>query len=347
MPTFRANGFANTRNLAGVFISMALLLLSGCSSTPQTEKLLADTQATPLQSSVELTDVPFISQEKYQCGPASLAMTMQYSGLDVTEQQLRPDVYLPAKEGAFQIELKAATRKRGWVPFEIPKNMTALYQEVKAGHPVLVMQNLGLEEYPVWHYAVVIGFDFANHDIILRSGTTRRWVTSIRTFERTWQRTHYWGITVMPPTKLPTTATPETWLKAAFDLQSVGQNAAAYTAYKTGLAQWPADTALQMVAANLAYQQADYAAAAGHYEAILKASPTRTDAWNNYAYALAAMACKMQAIQAIQCARTLAPKDDNIQQSQSEIETRLQTSASPSTAKSVCNRPVRCPLKTK
>ena len=45
-----------------------------------------------------------------------------------------------------------------------------LLQEVAAGHPVIVLQNLGLEWIPVWHYSVVIGYDLSRGQLVLRSG---------------------------------------------------------------------------------------------------------------------------------------------------------------------------------
>jgi hypothetical protein len=58
------------------------------------------------------------------------------------------------------------------IPYVLEPEVTALAAELAAGRPVLVLQNLGLERAPVWHYAVVDGID--QGDVILRSGTQQR-----------------------------------------------------------------------------------------------------------------------------------------------------------------------------
>lgn len=81
-----------------------------------------------------------------------------------------------------------------------------LIREIRAGHPVLVLQNLQLPQWPKWHYAVVIGIDLEADEVILRSGTTRREVLSLHRFERSWQFGDYWAIVVAPEGETPATA---------------------------------------------------------------------------------------------------------------------------------------------
>jgi hypothetical protein len=49
-------------------------------------------------------------------------------------------------------------------------------REVAAGNLVLVFQNLVISFYPVWHYAVVIGFNrVRNVQLLIRRPTPLRW----------------------------------------------------------------------------------------------------------------------------------------------------------------------------
>ena len=70
---------------------------------------------------------------------------------------------------------------------------------------MLVLQNLGFERVPVWHYAVVVGFD--GDDVILRSGTEQRRVERSARFLRSWQRGSNWAFVAVEPGELPATAT--------------------------------------------------------------------------------------------------------------------------------------------
>ena len=88
-------------------------------------------------------------------------------------------------------------------------NLADLLAELDAGHPVLVFQNLALDWSPQWHFAVAVGYDLDSGDLILRSGTERRRVTRLSTFEFTWRRGDYWALVVLPPDRLPAaTAVP-------------------------------------------------------------------------------------------------------------------------------------------
>ena len=151
-----------------------------------------------LPSRVELETFPFYPQDAYQCGPATLAMALTWSGQTVSPAELKEQVYSPSRKGSLQLSMLTATRRRGRIAYEISDSEN-LYSEIAAGHPVIILQNLGLSWLPVWHYAVVIGYDVDEQDIILRSGTTRRKVMPYYVFERTWLRSNYWGLLVLKP----------------------------------------------------------------------------------------------------------------------------------------------------
>jgi Peptidase_C39 like family len=91
-----------------------LLLLSGCSSIPE-----ANYQAghDNLPARVELQNVPFYPQEKYQCGPSALSMVFAYDGKAVSPDELAKMVYMPGREGTLQVEMLAATRRMGLLPY--------------------------------------------------------------------------------------------------------------------------------------------------------------------------------------------------------------------------------------
>ena len=70
----------------------------------------------------------------------------------------RPDVELGETPFFPQVELVAAIRRYGRVPYEIEPSLSSLTAELQAGRPVLVLQNLGIKIAPLWHYAVVVGY---------------------------------------------------------------------------------------------------------------------------------------------------------------------------------------------
>ena len=53
----------------------------------------------------------------------------------------------------------AATRGYDRLAVVLDSSLDVVLREVSAGIPVLVLQNLGVASLPLWHYAVVVGFD--------------------------------------------------------------------------------------------------------------------------------------------------------------------------------------------
>jgi tetratricopeptide (TPR) repeat protein len=276
--------FQRGRHLLPALILLVAWLLAGCAS--QTGALLRNPDPN-LPRHAELTSTPFHAQERYQCGPASLSMALGAAGITVTPDALVPQVYVPQREGSLQPEMLAAARRNGALAMTIPPRMDALLAELAAGNPVLVLQNLSLPIAPLWHYAVVIGYDLDTEDIILRSGTTERLTMPLSTFEHTWKRSDFWGMTVTPPERLPATATEDAAAGALVAFEKIADTGRARRAYEAALRRWPHNLTLQMGGGNTAYATGDLAAAANAFAAAAKDHPDDAAAYNNLAAVLA------------------------------------------------------------
>ncbi len=308
-------GITNTQLRLGVLLLLSLIL-PACSHTPQTNQL---NQQAFEPRMVELEDVPFFPQTQYQCGPAALATVMQYRGIDILPDTLTEQVYIPEKQGSLQIEMIAATRKQGLMPYPLAPDMEDLLTEVAAGNPVLVMQNLGYNWKPFWHYAVVVGFNIDSGELILRSGETKRWQTTLQTFERTWARTEHWALVIVEPENIPSTANLAVWLQTAYDAEKTGQSATAEQAYQAAMSHWPDNKQPGIALANLYYQQDSFVKADTIYGQLTEKFPQEASLRNNRAYTLKAMGCHQTALASAACAIRLAPDDQNIQSTFQEM----------------------------
>lgn len=291
------------------FAAAALLLLSACATAPQSARI-GEATALDLPRQIELADVPFFPQEDYQCGPAALATILVGRGIDVTAEDLIPEVYVPARQGSLQAEMRAAARARGLVAYRLRPELADVLAEVAAGNPVLVFQNLGLGFAPRWHYAVVVGYDLDARAIMLRSGTIEHHVTGIAEFERTWARGQRWAFAALPPGQLAATAEPLPWLRAVNELEQTGMLTAAATGYQAAIERWPEHPVGHLGLANAQFAAEDHAAAEATLRALLDAQPQRHEAWNNLAHVLAARQCGAKARRAAACATALAPESD-------------------------------------
>lgn len=301
-----------------------LFLLCACGAPLQSAKWRAAPPA-QLERPVELVDVPFFPQERYQCGPAALATLLAWSGGAATAESLVNEVYVPARKGSLQPELLAAARRHARVPYVLRSDFDALLREVEAGHPVLVLQNLGLSWAPRWHYAVLVGFDLARDRVVLRSGTEKRHEISLALFERTWRRAGAWAIVVVPPAELPATAEELPYLRTVTNLEARDPRVAR-DAYMAATRRWPASASAWFGLGNNRYAAGEYAVAAQAYRRVIEIAPNHAAALNNLAYALAQLGDMSEAVRMAEAAVAAAGEDkakylDTLQEMRAGITT--------------------------
>ena len=279
-------GFAGRqqRGLWAWLLLCLISLLAGCATQTR------DLQAQPpsgLPPQVELSATPFFAQEDYQCGPAALAMLMQSAGQSITPDALVHEVYIPAKKGSLQAEMLTSARRHGLLGVTLEPGLQPLLQEVAAGHPVVVLQNLSLPIFPMWHYAVVIGYDLPKGDIILRSGTTERLVMAMSTFEHTWLRSEAWAMVALKPGEIPRSAQQAQVAEATLAMEKALTPQQAQLAWQQALKQWPDNLTLQLGAGNSAHAGGNQQAALQVFERAARGHPQSVAALNNYASLLA------------------------------------------------------------
>jgi tetratricopeptide (TPR) repeat protein len=246
-------------------------------------------------AAVELAQTPFFPQEALHCGPAALATVLGAAGVDAHPDALAREVYTPGLGGSLQLELVAAARARGFVPYLVTPDTDALFAELLAGRPVLVLQNLRLRTWPAWHYAVVVGVDPAAEQVILRSGAERRLAMPAARFLRTWDRAGRWGLVLLAPGQLPARPDRTRYFDAVAGLEETGHYAAAAAAWRAGLTAWPGDSIARFGHATASYLDGELAAAQAGYEALLAAEPEHAAALNNLAHLLADLGCPASA----------------------------------------------------
>jgi len=290
----------------------AAAALPGCAllaDPPQTVDLMA---APPpdLPPRAERTQVPFFPQTRYHCGPAALATVLADVGLPADPVALAEAVFLPAREGSLQLEMLGGARRQGAVAVRLAPELLVLLREVAAGHAVLVLQNRGLDMAPMWHYAVLVGYDLPARKLFFRSGALQREVLPIRTFEYIWARGGRWAIAVLPPGRLPATTREADAVEATLGFGRVAAPAALAQAWGAVLQLWPANLLAGMGLGNALYAVPDLPGAARAFEAVAQRHDSAA-AWNNLARTRTALGdtpgARDAALRAVARAQTAEP----------------------------------------
>ncbi|WP_163559175.1 PA2778 family cysteine peptidase [Halomonas sp. NO4] len=268
--------------LAGVLLLGLVLLLGGCAATPR----LSENAAQTLPAQVFIQDVPFHGQRDYQCGPASLAMALEHQGVDTSVEALIPQVFLPGREGSVQPEMLAAVRRQGRIPFVIDNRFEALLTELDAGRPVVVLQNLALPAWPLWHYAVAIGYDRDTNELTLHSGETPERIESFRRFDATWARSDRWAFVVLTPGELPTAIDAGGAIDATAAFERVQGAQAALPAWEAIATRFPQAAMAHFAVGNARHATGDRGGAIAAFRRAVSRQEDLAVAWLNLGLAL-------------------------------------------------------------
>jgi len=278
------------RHTAGALFLLGAL--SACATLPPP----------PAAEAVQLANVPAFAQDELQCGPAALASVLSASGLPTTPDALKADLFIPARQGSLQVELAAQARQRGRVPLLLSGSESALVEALRQGHPPLLLLNLGVRSYPLWHYAALTGYDPVQ-GYTLNDGKAQPSEVPRARLLRQWQWAERWALTLHLPGEPPAYAEPAQWIAAAAPLQR-SHPKAAEQAYRAAVQRWP-DAALAWAALGEArFAAGDLAESATSLRKAAVLAPDDAAIANNLASVELARGCVTEAQRVLSHIRT-------------------------------------------
>lgn len=169
------------------------LLLHACSTVNNTKE--------GIYQNLEISyikDVPFFSQQRYYCGPASLASVMNFYGISVSEEEIAKQVYNPKLNGALSMDMLNYARAKGLDAAYYKGSIEDIKKEISLGRPVIMFLDLGYFFYPVRHYIVAIGYDDKTGYLIAHSGAEKDKTFSYKEIHAAWERTGFGTILITP-----------------------------------------------------------------------------------------------------------------------------------------------------
>jgi len=280
----------------------AFILLSGC-----TPKNPLPSDNTTVSSHIK---VPFVTPRSELCGATSIEMLASYwqSTTPYTPRlsadELDDRTLIPEKGGTLQAELVATARANGLLAHRLQPTFNALFSELKAQHPVIVLVNRGYTWYPLWHYAPVTGYDAKNKTVLMHFSDQANEAIPVETFGALWERSGHWGVVLLPPNTLPASASAKNFLRSAYALEKTRMIDDAITAYQAGLKRWPKDTDILFALSNAYYASHRLKKAEQGYRKLLALEPGHPLALNNLADLLCHTGRANSALRLIKKAKT-------------------------------------------
>ena len=261
-----------------ILFLMLITWLTGCASnTIQTDQFFSSSNGL---KPVVTNAAPFINQEAGHCGPATLAMAIGATGNSYDLKQITDQVYSPNAKGSLQEAMIASARRQGFVAIPI-SGLANLLKELESGYPVIVFENLGINWAPQWHYALITGYDLEKRTLTLHSGPNPNDIIEMGEFELSWKLANYWGLVILRPDELSTSADEVTHLRAASALEKIGKYKEAKMAYLTILKRWPKSLIARIGLGNIYYNLKQYQMAVRYLQTATELYPKSKEARTN------------------------------------------------------------------
>ncbi|MDA8229970.1 MAG: PA2778 family cysteine peptidase [Magnetospirillum sp.] len=211
--------------------------------------------------------VPFYAQNGFRCGPAAMATMLAWSGVTAEPATLEGRFYNAPKDP--RTILVDTAQRFGRLAYPV-SGTRAMHAELAAGHPVLILENLGVAGEPLWNCAVAVGYRDGGAVFLINGGDQPARPMSRGLLDRLWSDTERWGLVVLRPGEMPATARERPMVEAANGLARVGHHWEAVVSYDTVLSRWPSDAdALLGLGASL-YLLGDTRGAADAYRSAAK-----------------------------------------------------------------------------
>lgn len=136
----------------GLLFSLFLSFVTGCASSRHS--LNGECR---MDYCFKIDRVPFIAQEENYCGPAALAMVMNYYGVNITQEEIAREIYEPGLEGTLSMQLILYPIQKGFEAEMYNGNVDDLKEKLRAWFPLIVsVKEDGKDKV---HYMVVWGYD--------------------------------------------------------------------------------------------------------------------------------------------------------------------------------------------
>lgn len=170
---------------------MLILLVSGCAASHYSPG------GCNINHCFKIPDVPFIEQKNDFCGPASMAIIMNFYDVNITQEEIAKEIYSLELKGTLSLALAMYPVTKGFEADMYNGNLDDLKQRLRERFPLIVsvMERANKDRA---HYMVVWGYDDLGKLLYVHSGVKDGMNIAYSRFMDMWKRSDYLTFRIYP-----------------------------------------------------------------------------------------------------------------------------------------------------
>ncbi len=167
-----------------------LLLLLLLSVLPGCRRNSVEMVSCPGQSmSIRELDVKPLYQTAFGCGPASVAMVLQYHGVDVSKEEATAALYSKTLEGTHIADMRVFASRYIKPSRVVPSSMCKIVESLSRGNPVILFLDLGKGMISNPRYIVAVGYDMKHQILVYHNGYSKFTRAPFEVLKEPWRKT--------------------------------------------------------------------------------------------------------------------------------------------------------------
>lgn len=263
------------------FFLTFLIIISVCGCASVEFSTIKQSLVSPNYPGHYIKDILFIKQDKFACGPAALATVLRYHQIDISQQEISKELYIPKIKGSLNFEMAFFAQRFGLFSESYSGDFPDLKSKISSDIPVIVLvRNLPLV-FEQYHYIVVSGFDDSKKVLIANTGVKENVLIPYKIFFACWRNANNWMLVICPPEKVNWALTHQEYNKLGNFYEKKQDFDKAITNYNEALRLKPNTPEYFFNLGNVYLKKGLFDEAKRYFENALAMDPNFSDCLNN------------------------------------------------------------------